>query len=439
MQAATETLSIGIAASSVLIFLIATLKSSKTLGGNSIWQPEWLIAATFVYYIVAAPLTAIATNATVADQDFRDLIPITVLTGTAGLILIGAGIVLANIVFAHYQKRHQYKARKNKSNNQSIIYTQVVLSIILIIAAASWISTSSFVDIFILGNSESYQDAFENRNQITAALLSFAIPVCILQTIRPNSSRIITLTLIASTLILYLFIGTRIKILFLIGGVICAHHINTGKKLNPYIATAISVVFYSAFSIIGAYRVRYGGLDFEQDRTIFEVLTWGFRDGISVFFTFAKILEGVPAKIDYLYLEPIFAIPEYFVPRSLWPDKPEIATQLLVISQLIGTEHSREIGLAGPYFSDLHIIGGWPILLLGSLFFGMASRMSYLWLIVSQQNQISITTYAAIFPFFYYALSRGYFAQVLLDLMFVALSALITHKAIGIIRRIKLK
>lgn len=406
-----EILIVAILGSSLLGLLIHALKK----GGNRLWEPLTIISASYFYYFIVGPVINISFDrTTLAGVEARHLAMNAWIAGSIGFMFLVLGYQWRCTVISELVARAM-----SRPSAPSLVLASV-LGVIATFSAISWMISADVPLYFLLPGANSAGATVEASNYILLALTNLYIVSLVLAARSRQVSRLIFIPYLLFVISFYLISGTRIRIFILLVALLVVSEL--GRKANTRLwkISLFAVSMIVLMAVIGSFRVRYGGLDLTIERSFIDVVLWPFNEA-QVFLLLGQVIDGVPRPRDYLYLEPLIQIFYAIVPRSIWPAKPELAEQLEILPMLVGGQEAYGAGFAGLHISDYYLILGWPSLVLGAFLFGLIGRLSWDIYLRSNRSELMTSLYAVFFPFLYYAISRGYLAQVLVDFAFTLL------------------
>lgn len=86
------------------------------------------------------------------------------------------------------------------------------------------------------------------------------------------------------------------------------------------------------------------------------------------------VINAVPEKKDFLYGSSFFNIFVAPIPRSIWPNKPDIQIGLSVAEEIYGLNRSLQTAIPPGVIGELYMNFGWIGVLFGSFFLGYLFR-----------------------------------------------------------------
>jgi oligosaccharide repeat unit polymerase len=188
------------------------------------------------------------------------------------------------------------------------------------------------------------------------------------------------------------------------------------------------------------YRRVFGEADFSQ---IFGYLSkikasefLQLVDSYYVYEAYIKILKHFPSQEDFLYGYSYIKPFVFWIPRSIWEDKPE-GLSSLVVEKIYGTskglEYSTGFTLTGEFYANFGFVGMILCSMLLGLFMGFVSRK-----MISTKNEytfiISLTT-IIYFPH----MARGGILETTILFLFIFYIIFITfYKTKYLYKKIKL-
>lgn len=310
-------------------------------------------------------------------------------------------LIVANcMILWGYMMPVKYKSRKNNYKLINQTKKSRLSPYILIVLVISYVlySLPGAILTYRLGRNSAVGIMWEDRNIIISSFLSslsFVLPSIIVyyyKEIRGKESILIPL-LISMPIFAVLFVaGTRFPLLFSFGGfLIVAFAKSTGRiALNPKLIGLLFLLVTSSF-LMGQFRT--GGLaGFESfaSETIKEPrLSKRLASKMSP----EGVVDMTAMSITYFENNPhthgksIAFLTYFWVPRSIWPDKPTMLGHWMIRKYRsgFGEGHSSSFGFTGELFADFGYFSLFFVFLLGVLLkradmyraFQLAQPMSY--------------------------------------------------------------
>ena len=195
-------------------------------------------------------------------------------------------------------------------------------------------------------------------------------------------------------------------------------------KLRSLVVYAVVVLV--AFSAMTSLRQAAQGGELSRRVDSFNnpiVALGAAGNGLSISGT-SHILGNVPERMDYLYGSSFFSWLSFPVPRSLWPDKPDISLGKMVKEQVLGQTTrltGRPPSLMAEGYMNFGIIG----YLMISLLFGVMIRAVWdAFRPLLANNKIAVVLYVSLMPFVY-GLMNANFSRIIILMMFALLPLVI--------------
>ncbi|MFW5403941.1 O-antigen polysaccharide polymerase Wzy [Pectobacterium carotovorum] len=120
----------------------------------------------------------------------------------------------------------------------------------------------------------------------------------------------------------------------------------------------------------------------------------------------------------------VLRTPFMFVPRSIWPDKPESISRVISFSYN-PSQYNTGGGTVATLFGDMYINGGFIAVIILCGFLGFFARLIYNTASYTKESYYAECFKVALYSFFtYYTLHfyRGFFSEMLWQLLLVIMS-----------------
>lgn len=194
-------------------------------------------------------------------------------------------------------------------------------------------------------------------------------------------------------------------------------------KLRTLVTYAVVVLL--AFSAMTSLRQAAQGGELSRRVDSFNnpiVALGAAGNGLSIAGT-SHILGNVPERMDYLYGSSFFSWVTFPIPRSLWPNKPDVSLGKMVKEQVLG-QTTRLTGRPPSFMAEGYMNFGIFGYLIVSLLFGALTRVVWnTFRPLLANNKIATVFYISLMPFIY-GLMNGNLSRIIV-LMLLALTPLL--------------
>ncbi|MBL0141392.1 MAG: O-antigen polysaccharide polymerase Wzy [Betaproteobacteria bacterium] len=416
-----------------LVFILSALvvlpflRSRRAQSIYWVFSPASMISLFFLVYFLVGPLSAIAFDDTFfLARDMRPLFANAWLAGVVGLMAIWAGY------FSPAGKMIVGKAKKRDINADRYYKSGVLITSLGYVCVLIWVLFSGRVlDIFGAELGSTPGTEFEEVTRVSYFYHGMSlvfVGVFIQLSVKRMSLLLAAVTLIPISL-MFVSIGFRYRLLFVLGGLTLILHLRSGKSPRLWILAIVATSLLVMFGIVGMARSYYGGLDFANlyGRS-WSDLYLGTLGETNTFYVLGAVMDVVPTDYDFVGLQPFYYALILPIPRFMWAAKP-FPEYLNLITEAIGTSAAISAGSAWPYMGEHYVAFGWSGMVIMCILLGIACRTVWLWYCKFPRDPTLMTIYCLFFPFTYYVLSRGYLAQEFQDFCFTLLPAMLARAA----------
>jgi len=235
--------------------------------------------------------------------------------------------------------------------------------------------------------------------------------------------------LILSVVYLYicLSVGFRFRIaLFFLMILFCIYLRDRGFSGKIKIIT-IALFSLVAIGVVGATRQYTQGLDLSrlENSSTLQALSDGVFNDSNIVFTSGMLIEHRFQFGEYKIGEGLLYTLFHPIPRSLWTEKPVYesgATQLF--GSAFASDYGAALTLSGESFNNFGVYFMWIVPFIFA--FLITGFIRY---VVSLRNKpLLIVAFSSIFAWSCYSFTRGYFPQIVQDLLFLLLAVALLGK-----------
>lgn len=415
----------------VLIGLILT-DGISSKDPHQLFSPLPVFALFFLFYFLLGPLIAVANDNTFfVGRDFRSLFVEAWLAGFVSLLAIWFGY--SNPVVASFSSRpfEIVNLPRFVRIGQAFLLFGVVSTLV-------WLTYAGVV-LNIFGTTIGGELAVDLEQASRVNYFYHGMNLVFIGTFMLLAADAIPRSLAVAALLfitlVFVAIGFRYRLLIIFGCAFILWFLRTNRRPHPAFILVLAVFAFVSFGLIGQTRSYFSGLDLAAVADVDSVdVALGVLSETNIFFSFAALLDAVPNSMAYKGLDAVkyvFILP---IPRFLWEAKP-FPDYLAAIPFALGTKQSEGAGSATPLIAEFYLAYGWIGMVIGSLAVGVVARIIWTAFVASRANIAMQVTYALMAPFFLYAMSRGYLAQVVQDFMFLVAPALVAFVSCS--RRVK--
>ena len=419
------------AESTLVVLLIALVAVPFVTVGRprSIFRffaPPFMVSLFFLVYFLVGPLSVLISGDTfLLGTDMRAVFKPAWLAATVGLSAIWAG---------YYAPIGLMVARRFRSSDIDLHRYRACAMLFTAIGCASligWLALSGEV-LEILGTAfgRAPQTIFEEAARFNYLYLGMSLAfVGIFMGLAVRTmSMPLALALLMPVVLVFAAIGFRSRLVFALGGLTVIMHLRRGSRPKIWLLSLLLAGLLITFGLLGTTRQYYTGIDLSRlaDRSAVEL----YRDSLgetNTFFALGAVMDVVPATYGFAGFDPLYNALIMPVPRFVWPAKP-YPEYLSVIPTAIGTEAAAHAGMALPFIGEYYVGFGFPGIVVMCFIFGIACRTLWVWYCQNPTDPTMMVIYALALPFIYYAMSRGYLAQVFSDFCFTLLPALVARR-----------
>lgn len=219
------------------------------------------------------------------------------------------------------------------------------------------------------------------------------------------------------TLVIFVQIGFRFRVLLLIAGLVTALFLLRGSQIRLGAMLVACFIAIAVFNVFGSLRSYGSGLDFDR---IFESnlgsLAIDFGGEIGPVYVFAYLASIEPPQLSMF--EPWVVAVARLVPTFLWESKPT-ADYLSQLTLGFWSENAAAAGIAAPQHVEMLLQFGWlGIPFLAFLYFSLVALLVQRIQLLNFECRIAGSALVPAF-FGYYMQTRGYFFQILSDGLFL--------------------
>lgn len=412
----------------VLIFLVALPFLKAGLRENVFWvfSPASMISLFFLIYFLVGPLSAIVFDDTFfLGRDMRPLFSSAWVAGVIGLLAIWTGYYspAAKMILARSQPMEIDSDRFYKCG--------VVITAVGYVCVLIWVTFSGRVlEIFGTEIGSTPNTQFEEAVKFSYFYhgMSLVFVGVFIQLAVKRISLSLAIALLVPISLIFISIGFRYRILFVLGGLTLILHLRKKTAPRYWMLFLIAASLFVVFGIVGMARQYYGGLDFSNlsDRSWID-LWMGTLGETNTFYVLGAVMDIVPSSYDFVGMQPFYYALILPIPRFIWEAKP-FPEYLHLITEAIGTTAAISAGSAWPFLGEYYVAFGWTGMLIACLVLGIMCRVVWNLYCKYPSDPGLMVIYSLAFPFIYYVLSRGYLAQELQDFCFTLLPALIARR-----------
>ena len=388
-------------------------------GGAPFNSTVSIFAAGYVVFFLAMPITWLLTGTETAFSS--DVMITTMSICFVGLIAWGIGY------FSNAGSRIGKSIPKMAEawNERRLFQVTGMLTVLLILVE---------IAPFSLG----FIGAVEDPITLTVLL----IIVAMILTAKGRRVPWVTLAVLAITLARpdSILSGRRDVVRFIMGLAILWH--NLKSPIRVFWVPLLAVLLLASVILVGFWRSSINWDQFTD--TITHVPTWSSETQLRAFLTVAEfptafenleyVVVSVPENAPYLwgvtYLKPLF----WWIPRSIWPEKPESVMMRIV-------HEPKPYSFAGGTSQGVTILGemywnlGIPGVIVGMFVFGVSCRVVTSYGRVHSGSLAALLFYATAAPVLFEQF-RGGFGTVLVMYLITQLAPLIAiNKFVGVRRR----
>ncbi len=318
------------------------------------------------------------------DQNLEDLV------GSSAIILLGIlcftvgyCCTTRKFVIGRLSRRRDFTVSKKKLVYSTLIFGGLgMLAFFLFLSSAgidlSGGLASSSRKVFLRHETASgdvVAGAGALRFLMKAAEVCFVALVCfvIARKIRPRSIVLVTLAALSVPVFLAPFITSSRSSIALVIIAIAAFAHYYGKLRRGHIL-AVVLVLVAVVTVMGGLRAQNMSGTQIDESPIDSII--GSGNGLD-FVRTAAIVDKVPAETDYLLGRSYVSVFTFFIPRSIWPGKPDVALGPFVKEEIFGYpvpgNNGWPAGTIAEAYLNFGIIGVPAIMFL----YGLCCRIFY--------------------------------------------------------------
>lgn len=290
----------------------------------------------------------------------------------------------------------------------------------------------SFVYIISLGANGYSQTIEESASVGFLGTLAYAMIPSYLYIMELGKSKIIKIVLFYLMAATFIIRGFRFILVAVIISPLLLYYIKKGKRPHVIQMIVVLIILLAMIGFIGVIRddVRAGaGITNDALFTFSpQMILDIFIENFSIFKTFYGLVWNIPKEMGYtLGKEIILYTAVMFVPRLIWPSKPQpILGQVLSVGV---SAYASRAGTASPYIGEFYYEFGIIGVIIGMFFLGKFCKKlkKYLY----KKDIHSIILYASIFPLLFQIMIRGYmpsnFYMIVIVIIPVVLTKIISN------------
>jgi len=230
-----------------------------------------------------------------------------------------------------------------------------------------------------------------------------------------------TLMFLTTLFILILNGGRALLFVFLAAPVVLYY---TKRAKNPpiqFVVIALSLFLVFAAGVQAArWGLRSGGNVEVETKWDMETIIYPMRSNFSIYKMYYLVVDAMPRQINYLWgQETILYTAIMFVPRALWPDKPD--TPIREIHRYVAGDLAVLNGEASPGLTEFYMDFGWlGCILFGFVFGWLVVRLKNLYLYSSADNY-ALVLYSVLYPLLFQVVIRGYIPSLFYSVLCIFL------------------
>lgn len=362
-----------------------------------IWSPITFISLTFLYYCVIPNFENITNyyGHQLSDKKW----------------LFNLCALVSYLIICYSFKKSNGKSSFTKWNNLWYGDNALFYAISLFaFAIVCYVSVQAFTfSLASHGAMTSYNtEGFDSYLREMVAV--FAASLCILVTCNNRKTRLITIIILWISLVTYIVLGFRYRIVILIISVATSFYLShQEKRINVPVLIILAVVVYLGFNVMDQARIYGSGLDFDIIKGMNsndiqqKAGETGHIYGYSIL-----VLDKYNDISQWLFLKPLWNAACIFLPRAIFPWKPD--AQYLADTHILATG-SIEDGSAYLNFVEAFMSFGWIGLVINAMAIGWLAKRFWSNYLNNPNTIGSIVALSLFNGFCYVIVSRGYLAQ----------------------------
>ena len=231
--------------------------------------------------------------------------------------------------------------------------------------------------------------------------------------IKNRKKGLITIINLIITLSLYLNIGFRYKLIFLLLPIFLFYFIVSNVRPNLYFLyfTIGILVISLSNSIIELTRLYGRGLNLQnlKNLNLLDIFVNIFTLAeSSVFLITSGIMSIIPSKVSYVYFYPLLNVIKHPIPSAFIKNKNSadyLENALLVLFQ---NNKSQIVGAAIHNYGEYFLMFGWMGIIIGGYFLGIILKKLWIWILIHEDEDIALPLYLLNISYLFIVISRGY-------------------------------
>lgn len=410
------------------VLLIAGLLISARSANSALVEPVFWISLSFFYYFFASPLWLYYFH----DGNFYGRSFALDLKYGAAL-----GVVAYTSILLGYIWARRFKVGASTSG-VSIDVSSTYAWFFFLAAVLAYMAFLSLTGLdFVLFASEDGAGAEAKTGTgswgYLYACINLFIPSLTLLGLSSRTRGDVFFLLTIVLALVFAAIGFRFRILILLAVALSISIHRGWMRASLFKLFLIGGSLLIAMGAVAQMRSYRGGLDLArlEDVSFLDLLSRAFDEGVSVFATSSAVART--ASSDWsIDPSPILQVLVHPIPRGLWPAKP-YPTYLEDVPNALGVHGAEKFGAAMHASAEWLVIGSWVgVVIIGLLGGVVAGKLYRYFLGRCDEGGVALFILG---PFLFYALSRGYLAQVVQDAAFIFIPLL----GVSVARRIKFR
>jgi hypothetical protein len=304
----------------VSLILLVTLPFVPLLRGRSmfwLFAPPSMISLFFLVYFLIGPLSALALDKTIfVGADMRTVFQPAWLAGTVGLLAIWIGYYspIAGLIIG--------RVRPTNFDLNRFHACGLVLTFVGCLSVIVWITFSGSV-LDILGMSFGIAPRTEFQEPPRWSYFYLGMSLVFVGVFIQLSLRRISITAALAFLLplslVFLSIGFRYRLVFMLGGVTLLMHM---RRSRPPRASTLAVIMLSlliAFGLMGLTRQYNRGLDVARLSDLsWEDIYLGSLADTNTIFALVDVMDVLPRQYSFVGFEPLYYSLILPNPRFMW-------------------------------------------------------------------------------------------------------------------------
>ena len=325
----------------------------------------------------------------------------------------------------------------NNKNTNTLLYRSLEKkeeSAIAYISLFLWMLFTILCVIFLLANGYSIRYIFSlgqlGNAQVDEIFARFgflwkfssSMIVCYVYYFVFGKNWLLKLILFAVTFVILILNGGR-AVLFVFLAAPIIYYYAKHKKNPPiqYIVLALSLFLVFAAVVQAArWSLRSGGEVKVETQWNADTILYPMRSNFSIYKMYYLVLDAIPQRIDYLLgQETLLYTAVMFVPRSIWPSKPD--TPIRDIHRYVAGDLAVANGEASPGITEFYMDFGLLGCMVFCLLFGyLVSKLKKFYL-YSKGNTHGLILFAVFYPLLFQVIIRGYMPSLFYSILCILL------------------